>query len=114
MIDELSPLVLRTGDAATGKLVFKQQCAKCHTHSGEGGKIGPDLTGMAVHPKDELLVHILDPSRSVEGNFRLYTVATPTAASSTACWPRETQDGGRADRRRGQEARRSCARTSTS
>ncbi len=49
---------------------------KCHTHSGEGGKVGPDLTGMAAHPKGELLVHILDPSRSVEGNFLQYTVAT--------------------------------------
>jgi putative heme-binding domain-containing protein len=43
-------------------------------HSGEGTRIGPDLTGMAVHPKHELLTHILDPSRSVEGNFRVYTV----------------------------------------
>ena len=42
-------------------------------HSGEGRKIGPDLTGMAVHPKHELLMNILDPSRSVEGNFRVYT-----------------------------------------
>jgi putative heme-binding domain-containing protein len=31
---------------------------------------------MAVHPKEELLVHILDPSRSVEGNFRRYMVLT--------------------------------------
>jgi putative heme-binding domain-containing protein len=31
---------------------------------------------MAVHPKEELLVHILDPSRSVEGNFRTYQVVT--------------------------------------
>jgi putative heme-binding domain-containing protein len=31
---------------------------------------------MAVHPKTELLTHILDPSRSVEGNFRAYTVVT--------------------------------------
>jgi hypothetical protein len=29
---------------------------------------------MAVHPRHELLIHILDPSRSVEGNYRLYTV----------------------------------------
>ena len=70
------------GDAAAGKEVFKKQCAKCHTHSGEGTKIGPDLTGMAVHPKEELLTHILDPSRSVEGNFRVYTRGhRPTAAS---------------------------------
>jgi uncharacterized protein len=31
---------------------------------------------MAVHPKEELLTHILDPSRSVEGNFRAYSVLT--------------------------------------
>ncbi|AGA27104.1 PVC-type heme-binding CxxCH protein [Singulisphaera acidiphila] len=76
VIEELSPLVLRKGDAALGKVVFQQQCLKCHTHGAEGGKVGPDLTGMAVHPKEELLVHILDPSRSVEGNYRQYNVAT--------------------------------------
>jgi putative heme-binding domain-containing protein len=31
---------------------------------------------MAVHPKKELLIHIIDPSRSVEGNFRIYSVQT--------------------------------------
>ena len=31
---------------------------------------------MAAHPKSELIVHILDPSRSVEGNFLQYTVST--------------------------------------
>ena len=36
----------------------------------------PILTGMAVHPKSELLTHIIDPSRNVEGNFRLYNVLT--------------------------------------
>ncbi|MEX1223081.1 MAG: c-type cytochrome, partial [Pirellulales bacterium] len=76
VIDELSKLVLDTGDAARGKLVYKQQCAKCHKHQGEGGEVGPDLTGSAAHPKSELLIHILDPSRSVEGNFRQYTVVT--------------------------------------
>ena len=48
---------------------------KCHMHSGEGGKVGPELTGMAVHPAKELLIHILDPNRSVEGNYRAYTVS---------------------------------------
>jgi len=75
VLTELLPLTEKTGDPAAGKEVFKKQCAKCHTHSGEGTRIGPDLTGMAVHPKHELLTHIIDPSRSVEGNFRVYTVA---------------------------------------
>ena len=76
VLDELKHLTEAKGDAAAGKVVFKNQCAKCHTHGGEGAKIGPDLTGMAVHPKHELLVHLIDPSRSVEGNFRVYSVRT--------------------------------------
>lgn len=74
VVDELMPLTRRIGDVGLGKEVFKKQCSKCHIHSGEGNKVGPDLTGMAVHPKHELLIHIIDPSRSVEGNFRVYTV----------------------------------------
>jgi putative heme-binding domain-containing protein len=76
VLDRLMPLTKKNGDAATGKLVFKAQCAKCHTHGGEGTAIGPDLTGMAVHSKEQLLTDILDPSRSVEGNFRVWTVTT--------------------------------------
>ncbi|MEO2046287.1 MAG: PVC-type heme-binding CxxCH protein [Pirellulales bacterium] len=76
VIDELMATVIQDGDASAGQLVFKKHCVKCHKHYGEGENIGPDLTGMAVHPKGELLTHILDPNRSVEGNFRTYTVVT--------------------------------------
>ena len=76
VIEAISAVALHGGDAAKGKAVFTQQCAKCHSYGGEGGKVGPDLTGMAVHPREELLIHILDPSRSVEGNFLQYSVAT--------------------------------------
>ena len=75
VLAELEPLTKRVGDVGLGKEVFKKQCSKCHMHSGEGEKIGPDLTGMAVHPKHELLIHLIDPSRSVEGNFRVYSVS---------------------------------------
>jgi putative membrane-bound dehydrogenase-like protein len=76
VVDELMSLTETKGDSAAGKIVFKNQCAKCHSHNGEGAKIGPDLTGMAVHPKAHLLVEIMDPSRSVEGNYRQYSVTT--------------------------------------
>lgn len=76
VVEDLMPITEVKGDAVVGKAVFKKTCIKCHTHSGEGTRIGPDLTGMAVHPKKELLIHIIDPSRSVEGNFRIYTVVT--------------------------------------
>src|SRR5262249_730232 len=54
----------------------RRRGAKWQGDGGEGGKVGPDLTGVAVHPREELLVHVLDPSRSVEGNFLQYSVAT--------------------------------------
>jgi len=76
VIDEILPVVAQGGDAARGKLLFKEQCGTCHMHSGAGGKVGPELTGMSVHPAHELLIHILDPNRSVEGNYRAYTVST--------------------------------------
>ena len=76
VIDEILPVVAAGGDALRGRLIFREQCGKCHVHSGEGGKVGPELTGMAIHPPAELLIHILDPNRSVEGNYRAYTVTT--------------------------------------
>ena len=76
VLEELLPITREKGDAEAGKLVFKNQCAKCHVHGSEGTRVGPDLTGMAVHPKEHLLTDIIDPSRSVEANFRAYTVAT--------------------------------------
>ncbi len=90
VFNTLLPLTEQTGDVELGKAVFKKQCAKCHRHSGEGENIGPDLTGMAVHPKAELLTHIIDPSRSVEGNFRLYTVLTDEGRIYTGMLAAET------------------------
>jgi putative membrane-bound dehydrogenase-like protein len=76
IIDTLEPQVLKGGDIGHGKEVFTKNCAKCHMHGSEGARIGPDLTGMWVRPRREMLIDILDPSRSVEGNYRQYSVAT--------------------------------------
>ena len=60
--------------------MFKKHCAACHLHGEVGNEIGPNLTGMAVHPKEEILVNVLDPSRSVENNFRTYQILTVDGA----------------------------------
>jgi uncharacterized protein len=72
VIEEYKDTLTKTGDAGLGKKAFVQHCAKCHKHGGEGAQIGPDLTGFAVHPKEEILIHVMDPSRSVEGNYKAY------------------------------------------
>jgi len=76
VIEQLLPTTEAEGDPKRGRELYKKHCAKCHVHGDMGTRIGPDLTGMAVHPKHEMLVNILDPSRSVEGNYRVYSVLT--------------------------------------
>ncbi len=76
VIEKLMPVANRTGDPVRGRQVFETACQICHALNGKGQRIGPDLTGIGVRPKGELLVEILDPNRSVEANYRLWTVLT--------------------------------------
>ena len=91
VLQDLLPIAKLKGDPAAGKLVFVKQCSKCHIHSGDGQRVGPDLTGIAVHSKEELLSNILDPSRSVEGNFRVYTLTTTSGQVLTGLLASESK-----------------------
>ncbi|MAI71376.1 MAG: glycosyl hydrolase [Rhodopirellula sp.] len=81
----------KSGNVERGKAIYVKNCGNCHMHRGEGKKVGPDLTGMAVHPKAELLTHILDPSRSVEGNYRSYSILTLDGVVVNGMLASETQ-----------------------
>ncbi|MCA9172029.1 MAG: c-type cytochrome, partial [Planctomycetales bacterium] len=76
LVDEWLPVTEMAGDVQNGVAMYKKHCALCHRHGELGVGIGPNLTGMAVHPKAEILVNVLDPSRSVENNFRTYQILT--------------------------------------
>jgi putative membrane-bound dehydrogenase-like protein len=52
-----------TPDPTRGKLLFERNCQTCHTHSGKGTKVGPELLGVASKSSAELLISILDPAR---------------------------------------------------
>ncbi len=91
VVDLFAPALKRHGDAAKGKMIFEQNCAKCHRHGDIGNNIGPDLTGMAVRERADLLIDILDPNRSVEGNYRQYTVVTNNGRVITGLLLSETK-----------------------
>jgi putative heme-binding domain-containing protein len=74
VLAEFSDLAAAMGDATNGKAVFTKNCATCHKFRGEGATLAPDLTGMAALGKEQLLVHVLDPSRDIEGNYHSYTL----------------------------------------
>ena len=73
-VQRLMPVAGRTGDVERGRKAFETTCMVCHAFNGRGQHVGPDLTGMGARPKGELLVEIIDPNRSVEANYRLWTV----------------------------------------
>ena len=91
VLKSLLHLVQREGNVDVGREIFKKHCSKCHLHGDMGKAIGPNLTGMAVHPKAELLTHIIDPSRSVEGNFRIYAVVRTDGRVSSGMLASETR-----------------------
>jgi len=76
ILDSLAPLLTRTGDVAKGKEIYVKNCQVCHTIEGQGGVVGPDLTGVGARPKAELLSEVVDPNRSVEGTYRSWTLET--------------------------------------
>lgn len=70
----LSPAVLARADRAAGHTVFASICAACHKLNGEGGAIGPDLTGGQRDNLDYLLENLADPSAVVPPDYRLSTI----------------------------------------
>lgn len=67
--DQLLPDILAEADLAKGKLLYTERCAACHTLYGEGGKIGPDLTGANRGDVFYLLENIIDPSATLPQDF---------------------------------------------
>jgi putative heme-binding domain-containing protein len=71
----LEPAALTAADPIRGRRRFIQTCAACHTLFGQGGKIGPDLTGSQRTNLDYLLENIVDPSAIVAPPYRMSTIA---------------------------------------
>lgn len=67
----LTGQALAKGDAVKGKMLFTAACAACHKLYGEGGQIGPDLTGGDRHKVTYLLENILDPNAIVPADYRV-------------------------------------------
>ncbi len=61
------------GDKARGKLVYAENCAKCHVFFGEGRQVGPELTGVERSNRELLLQSIIDPSATVLPEFMAST-----------------------------------------
>lgn len=91
VVKQFLPVAARPGDAAKGREVYTANCGVCHLFYGQGGKVGPDLSGIGARAKAEILAEILDPNRSVEANYVLWTVETKSGDTFSGRLDTETQ-----------------------
>jgi len=72
----LQPKNLKKANPSNGRLVYARTCAACHKLYGEGGLIGPDLTGSDRANLDYLLENVLDPNAAIVKDYLLNVVTT--------------------------------------
>lgn len=78
------------GTPDMGKALFTQHCATCHQLFGEGGKVGPDLTGADRSNREFLATHIIDPHLVIRPEYSAYTVVTTDGRTLTGLITEET------------------------
>ena len=66
-------LAEKPGDPAHGKQLATA-CLVCHTIQGQGGQIGPNLSGAGAMNLDSLLRSILTPNAAMEAGYRTFRV----------------------------------------
>lgn len=67
---------IAAADERKGRYIFDALCGQCHTMYGEGGLLGPDITGSNRTNLDYLLSNIIDPSADIQDDYRMVLVTT--------------------------------------
>ncbi|MFQ3649885.1 MAG: PVC-type heme-binding CxxCH protein, partial [Gemmataceae bacterium] len=65
LMNKYKSLAIKEGDRSRGRLLYQRTCAACHKMFGEGGAIGPELTGSQRRNPQYILTKVLDPNASV-------------------------------------------------
>jgi quinoprotein glucose dehydrogenase len=85
------------GDASAGRDIFLNKtevaCLRCHKVQGQGGEVGPDLTGIgAKQTREYLLESIVDPSRQIAKGFDTVVLALQNGTFVSGVLKSETAD----------------------
>jgi len=65
---------LAKADQSKGRALYAAVCGQCHKLYGEGGALGPDLTGSGRHDLNYLVENIVDPSAVVDAAYYLNSI----------------------------------------
>ena len=72
--DRFRVLAEKPGDIATGKTLFTSTCMTCHNVGGQGGQIGPVLSGAGAMGTEAVLRAVLTPNAAMEAGYRIFRV----------------------------------------
>jgi putative heme-binding domain-containing protein len=106
-------LAAAPGDAARGRNAAAL-CQACHLFKGQGGNIGPDLSGVGAMGTEAILRNLLTPNAAMEAGYRIFRVELRSGDLVDAFFVSEDKDAvvvrqpGALDRR---IARKDIART---
>lgn len=70
----LTDEALGKADPQQGRAIFKRTCIACHKLYGEGGAIGPDVTGANRTNLEYLLGNILTPSVVIQDAYKMHLI----------------------------------------
>ena len=74
VLREYQAVLNMAGDVRRGREIFTRVCSRCHALDGVGVAVGPNLGTVRNHPASELLVDIIQPSKSIEQGYETYVV----------------------------------------
>jgi putative heme-binding domain-containing protein len=86
------PAASATARVEEGRRVFQQNCAACHQLEGQGGLVGPQLTGVGNRGLERLCEDILDPNRNVDRAFRQTVLTLKDGDVQSGLFRREEGD----------------------
>lgn len=74
VIEDYQTALKLEGDVKRGEKITEQVCIACHKIGKKGNDVGPNLATIQNRSPGDLMIHILDPNREVQANYRLYIV----------------------------------------
>ncbi|MGD1891691.1 MAG: c-type cytochrome, partial [Cyclobacteriaceae bacterium] len=72
----LTENALATANPVHGRTLFTRTCGPCHQMFGEGGNVGPDITGSNRRNVEYILSNVLEPSSEIQDDYKMTVVTT--------------------------------------
>jgi putative membrane-bound dehydrogenase domain len=72
----LTDKAIANANVNKGKEIFMKTCGPCHKMYGEGGDIGPDLTGSNRNNIEYILSNVMDPSGEIQDDYKMVVITT--------------------------------------